>query len=64
MISGSSAMARIAANFALALAVRQNAEFAARDSPFEMTLKTHRLRRRRASSSRASTTQFHRAWAE
>jgi hypothetical protein len=37
MISDSSAMARMAANFTLALAVRQNARSVAKDSPFEMT---------------------------
>jgi hypothetical protein len=30
-------MARMAANFTLALAVRQNARSVAKDSPFEMT---------------------------
>jgi hypothetical protein len=53
MISDSSAMARMAANFTLALAVRQNARSAAKDSPLEVTPKDHRLRRCRASSSRA-----------
>jgi hypothetical protein len=45
MISDSSAMARIAANFTLALAVRQNARSAARDSPLAVTPKAHCLRR-------------------
>jgi len=57
MISDSSAMARMAANFTLALAVRQNARSPARDSPCAVTPKAHCLRRCRASSSRASMGQ-------
>jgi len=57
MISDSSAMARIAANFTLALAVRQNARSAAKASPLWVRPQLHCMRRCLAGSSRASMSE-------
>jgi len=54
MISDSSAMARMAANFTLALADLQNSRSALRESSFDATPQAQRLRRCRGSSYRAS----------
>ena len=53
MISDSSAMARIAANFVLALAMRQNATSLAKDLPLDVRPQLHCMRRCLAASSRA-----------
>ena len=54
MISDSSAMARIALNFTLALTARRNARSAARPSPFGVRPHLHCMRRRLAASPRVS----------
>jgi hypothetical protein len=57
MISASSAIARMAASFTLALAVRQKARSVAINSALDITPEAHRFRRCRASSSRRSMAQ-------
>ena len=51
MISDSSAMARMAANFVVALAVRQNARSSAKALPLDVRPQLHWLRRCLAASS-------------
>ncbi len=53
MISDSSAMARMAANVTLALAVRQNAKSSAKALPLDVRPQVHCLRRCLAASSLA-----------
>jgi hypothetical protein len=57
MISASSAIARMAASFTLALAVRQKARSIAMELALDVTPKAHRFRRCRASSSRGPMAQ-------
>ena len=57
MISDSSAMSRIAANFVLELAARQNARSSAKDLPLDVRPQPHCMRRCLAASSRASMSE-------